>query len=31
VPDVTEAETRLGLRQTIGLREAIKRTADWYS
>jgi len=31
VPDVTEAETLLGLRQTIGLREAIKRTADWYS
>jgi dTDP-glucose 4,6-dehydratase len=31
VPDVTEAETRLGLRQTIGLRDAIRRTADWYS
>jgi dTDP-glucose 4,6-dehydratase len=31
VPDVREAGTRLGLRQTIGLREAIRRTADWYS
>jgi nucleoside-diphosphate-sugar epimerase len=31
VPDVTEAEARLGLRKTIGLREAIRRTADWYS
>jgi nucleoside-diphosphate-sugar epimerase len=31
VPDVTEAAARLGLRQTIDLPEAIKRTADWYS
>jgi dTDP-glucose 4,6-dehydratase len=31
VPDVREAEIRLGLRPTIGLREAIRRTADWYS
>jgi dTDP-glucose 4,6-dehydratase len=30
VPDVRKAETQLGLRQTIGLREAIRRTADWY-
>lgn len=30
VPDVREAETRLGLRQTISLREAIRRTAEWY-
>jgi dTDP-glucose 4,6-dehydratase len=30
VPDVSKAERELGLRQTIGLREAIRRTADWY-
>lgn len=30
VPDVGKAESELGLRQTIGLREAIRRTADWY-
>ena len=30
VPDVSKAEDRLGLRQTIGLREAIRRTAAWY-
>jgi nucleoside-diphosphate-sugar epimerase len=30
VPDVQEAGTCLGLRQTIGLREAIRRTAAWY-
>lgn len=30
VPDVSKAESQLGLRQTIGLREAIRRTADWY-
>ena len=30
VPDVKEAEARMGLRQTIGLREAIRRTAEWY-
>lgn len=30
VPDVRRAEISLGLRQTIGLREAIRRTADWY-
>lgn len=30
VPDVSKAELQLGLRQTIGLREAIRRTADWY-
>jgi dTDP-glucose 4,6-dehydratase len=30
VPDVGEAEIRLGLRPIIGLREAIRRTADWY-
>jgi dTDP-glucose 4,6-dehydratase len=29
VPDVRRAEA-LGLRQTFGLREAIRRTADWY-
>ena len=30
VPDVTRAETRLGLRPLIGLREAIRRTAAWH-
>jgi len=30
VPDVGKAERALGLRPTIGLREAIKRTAAWY-
>jgi nucleoside-diphosphate-sugar epimerase len=29
VPDVHSAENSLGLRQTIGLREAIRRTAAW--
>jgi len=30
VPDVRKVEAELGVRQTIGLREAIHRTADWY-
>ena len=30
IPDVRKAEAHLGLRQTIGLREAIRRTAAWY-
>lgn len=30
VPDVGKAESTLGLRSIIGLREAIRRTADWY-
>ncbi len=30
VPDVSKAESQLGLRQIIGLREAIRRTADWH-
>jgi len=30
VPDVTAAEQMLGLRETIGLREAIRRTAAWH-
>ncbi len=30
VPDVHNAEKSLGLRQTIGLREAIRRTAAWH-
>lgn len=30
VPDVRKAATELGLRPTIDLREAIRRTADWY-
>jgi len=30
VPDVRSAENSLGLRQTIGLREAIQRTAAWH-
>jgi dTDP-glucose 4,6-dehydratase len=30
VPDVHSAENSLGLRQTIGLREAIRRTAAWH-
>jgi dTDP-glucose 4,6-dehydratase len=30
VPDVSRAEARLGLHPMIGLREAIRRTADWY-
>jgi dTDP-glucose 4,6-dehydratase len=30
IPGVGKAETGLGLRQTIHLREGIQRTADWY-
>jgi nucleoside-diphosphate-sugar epimerase len=30
VPDVRSAENSLGLRPTIGLREAIRRTAAWH-
>jgi nucleoside-diphosphate-sugar epimerase len=30
VPDVSKAEAELGVRPTIGLREAIRRTADWH-
>lgn len=30
VPDVSKAESQLGLQQMIGLREAIRRTADWH-
>ena len=30
VPDIRKAERELELRQTIGLRDAIRRTADWY-
>jgi dTDP-glucose 4,6-dehydratase len=30
VPDVRKAEAMLGLRQTIGLPEAIRRTAAWH-
>jgi dTDP-glucose 4,6-dehydratase len=30
VPDVQKADVELGLRQTIGLRQAIRRTAEWY-
>lgn len=30
VPDVDRARDRLGLEQSIGLREAIRRTAEWY-
>ena len=30
VPDVSNADDCLGLRQSIGLREAIRRTAAWY-
>jgi dTDP-glucose 4,6-dehydratase len=30
VPDVSKAKSQLGLRQTIELREAIRRTADWH-
>jgi nucleoside-diphosphate-sugar epimerase len=30
VPDVRKAEACLGLHETIGLREAIRRTAEWY-
>lgn len=30
VPDVSKAELQLGLRPTIALREAIRRTADWH-
>lgn len=30
VPDVHRAENRFGLRQSIGLREAIRRTAAWH-
>jgi nucleoside-diphosphate-sugar epimerase len=30
VPDIGKAEADFGLRQTIGLREAIRRTADWH-
>jgi dTDP-glucose 4,6-dehydratase len=30
VPDIDRARDLLGLNQSIGLREAIRRTADWY-
>jgi dTDP-glucose 4,6-dehydratase len=30
VPDISNAESQLGLRQRIGLREAIRLTADWH-
>jgi len=30
VPDVKRAEALLQLRPTVGLRDAIRRTADWY-
>jgi nucleoside-diphosphate-sugar epimerase len=30
LPDVAKAKSQFGLRQTIGLREAIRRTAEWY-
>ena len=30
VPDVKRAEAEVGLRQTIGLRDAIRRTAAWH-
>ncbi len=30
VPDVSKAKSELGLWQTIGLRQAIRRTADWH-
>jgi len=30
VPDVRAAESRFGLRQFIGLRESIRRTANWH-
>ena len=30
VPDVSNVDYCLGLRQSIGLREAIRRTAAWY-
>jgi nucleoside-diphosphate-sugar epimerase len=30
VPDVTKAESELGLRPLIGLQDAIRRTAEWY-
>ena len=30
VPDVRKAEAELGLHPMIGLRDAIRRTADWY-
>jgi dTDP-glucose 4,6-dehydratase len=30
VPDVSKVDDCLGLRQSIGLREAIQRTAAWY-
>jgi nucleoside-diphosphate-sugar epimerase len=30
VPDVAKAEARLGLRELIGLRDAIRRTAAWH-
>jgi nucleoside-diphosphate-sugar epimerase len=30
VPDIRKAGTQLGLRPIVGLREAIRRTADWY-
>ena len=29
--DVKRAETLLGLRETVGLEESIRRTAAWYS
>ncbi len=30
VPSVRKAFNELGLKQTVGLREAIRRTAEWY-
>ena len=30
VPDIRKAENELGLHQTVGLRDAIRRTAGWY-
>lgn len=30
VPDVRKASEQLGLRQTVGIRQAVRRTADWY-
>jgi dTDP-glucose 4,6-dehydratase len=30
VPDVSRAESELGLRPRVGVREAIRRTADWH-